>query len=252
MNSSIFKTPYALTKVFIISKILLTEHFRDPIAILWAGVAPCIMFTVLIQSNWMQAPQTLNYASSSAWFYSYIAANSALYGFSFYLIGRRESGFVRSFIYKPMAIKIFLHAHTVCYSLISLSYSTLFYLVTKPFYGAYSALELLQVTASFYTCYLLFSCAGLVIVAMPLKFNTANTLFSLLSFWMLLSGYMGSLQNPSPIKYLSTINPIYLTTMIFSGDIPLTFSFPIAVAGASTGLFLTWKFFRIQPIWSRY
>lgn len=241
-----------LTRALIISKILLTEHLRDPTAILWAGVAPCIMFTVLIHSDFKQDTQPLNYASSAAWFYSYIAANSALYGFSFYLIGRRESGFVRSFIYKPMAIKTFLYAHTACYSLISLSYSTLFYLVTKPLYGAYSAKELLQVTACFYTCYLLFSCLGLAIVAMPLKFTTASTVFSLLSFWMLLSGYMGSLQNPSSIEYASAINPLYLTTKIFSGEIPLAVSFPIAVAGAFTGLFLTWKFFRTQPIWSRY
>lgn len=76
--------------------------------------------------------------------------------------------------------------------------------------------------------------------------------FSLLSFWMLLSGYLGSLQNSGPIQYASVINPLYLTTMIISGQIPLAFSFPIAIAGALTGLFLTWKFFRIQPIWSRY
>ncbi len=252
MILSTLKLPHALSRTFITGKLLLTEHLRDPTAILWAGIAPCIMFTVLIQSNLKQDAPPLDYTSSSAWFYSYIAANSALYGFSFYLIGRRESGFVRSFIYKPASIKIFLYAHTACYSLISLFYCAVFYLVTKPLYGAYSAMELLHVTTCFYTCYLLFSCLGLAIVSMPLKFTTASTAFSLLSFWMLLSGYLGSLQNSGPIQYASVINPLYLTTMIISGQIPLAFSLPIAIAGALAGLFLTWKFFRIQPIWSRY
>lgn len=252
MKLTIARLLHTLTKTFTTCKILLTEHLRDPTAILWAGVAPCIMFIALSQSNFKQDIQPLEYRSSAAWFYSYIAANSAFYGFSFYLIGRRESGFVRSFIYKPMSIKIFLYAHTACYAVISLSYSILFYLVTKPLYGVYSALELLHLTTCFFTCYLLFSCLGLIIVAMPLKFTTASTVFSLLSFWMLLSGYLGSLQNSSPIHYASFINPLYLATMIYNEEIPLVLSLPVASAGAFVGLLLTWKFFRIQPIWSRY
>lgn len=237
-------------KISSITKILIAENLREPTALIWAALAPCIMFLLLTLNN--PAFSKPGYLSTAAWFYSYISANVAFFGFSFYLIGRRESGFIRSFIYQRNAIKLFLTSHTLSYSLISIAYSTLFYLITKPLYGTYSFLEFFHLTACFYTSYLVFSCIGLAIVALPIKFSTASTLFSLLSFLMLLSGYLGSIQDQDTQQLLTFINPLSLSTRIFYDSLSLPAAFFATLALLFAGLYLTARCFRIQPIWSRY
>lgn len=248
------KKPYPITRtkqILMITKVLILEHLREPTALLWTAAAPCLMFILLRQSRSLAAPPDSLYISSAAWFYAYIAANVAFFGLGFYLIGRRESGFVRSFIYQREAIALFLTSHAVSYTLVSVVYSSFFYFISKPLYGSYSLSELLYLTATFYTSYLIFSCIGLAIAAMPIKFSTAGTLFSLLSFLMLLSGYLGTTQDE--LTHWSTlINPLHLSTRIITGEIPLTISFLTAFAISTAGLYATGKLFRIHPIWSRY
>ncbi|WP_286902576.1 ABC transporter permease [Pseudomonas sp. UBA2628] len=174
-----------------------------------------------------------------------------LFGLSFYLIGRRESGFVRSFIYRREAITLFLTSHALSYSVISLLYSSAFYIITKPLYGPYSLPEFLHLTTAFYTSYLLFSCIGLAIAALPIRFSTAGTVFSFLSFLMLFSGYLGSAPSNTS-HWLGAINPLYLSANIINGQLSLSVSFSAAVAASAIGFYVTAKLFRIQPIWNRY
>lgn len=246
--------PHTVTRtkqIFSVAKILLLEHLREPTALLWTAAAPCLMFVLLRQSSSLTGPSDSTYTSSAAWFYAYIAANVAFFGLSFYLIGRRESGFVRSFIYQREAITLFLTSHAVSYTLVSVIYASFFYFISKPLYGLYSLPEFLHLTAAFYTSYMIFSCIGLAIAAMPIKFSTAGTLFSLLSFLMLLSGYLCATQ-ANDTHWLALINPLHLSTKIINGELPLATSFSAAFVSSTAGLYLTGRLFRIQPIWSRY
>jgi ABC-2 type transport system permease protein len=241
-------TPLQSTKkVTAITKILITEHMREPTALLWSALAPCILFIMMTQKHTTSA-----YTTSAAWFYSYISATVAFFGFSFYLIGRRESGFTRSFIYQRGAIKIFLISHTLSYIVISAFYASLFYLLTKPLHGHYSLPEFLYILACFFTSYFIFSCIGLGIAALPIKFSTASTLFSLISFLMLGSGYTGAMQNFDATHPLALINPLYLSAQIFHGEISLLKSFITALPVSLMTIFLTGRYFRIHPVWSRY
>ncbi|MGE8305446.1 MULTISPECIES: hypothetical protein [Pseudomonas] len=237
--------------IFKLTKTLTLENLREPTALLWTAIAPSVMFIFATQNNRALPPLEENFLASAAWFYSYISASVAFFGFSFYLIGRRESGFLRSFIYQRNAIRLFLASHTLSYSLLSFVYSSLFYIVAKPLYGPYSANEFFYLTACFYTSYLIFTCIGLVIIALPIKFSTASTLFSLMSFLMLLSGYLGAAQHSTP-HAVTLLSPLYLSTQIFLGDVSLPISFLSAFSASTLGIYLTGRFFRTQPVWSRY
>lgn len=239
-------------KTIHITRILTLEQLREPTALIWSAIAPCLLF-LLTRDHPNAGPSHDDaYMLSASWFFSYISANVAFFGFSFYLIGRRESGFTRSFIYQRGAIGRFLISHFLSYSVVSVLYALLFYLITKWPYGQYLIIELLYVIACFYTSFLMFSCIGLTVAALPIKFHTASTLFSLLSFLMLLSGYLGATQTtPSPQSIVS-FNPLHLSSMIFTNEIPLLASFCMALAALLTGLYITGRHFRIQPVWSRY
>lgn len=239
-------------KILGITRILTLEHLREPTSVMWSAIAPCILFLLTQNHTEAELAQIDFYIARASWFLSYISANVAFFGFSFYLIGRRESGFTRSFIYQRGAIARFLAAHFLSYSTVSLIYAGVFYLATKLPYGDYQALELIYLSACFYTSFLIFSCIGLVVASLPIKFDTASTLFSLLSFLMLLSGYVGNTQaNSTPHSVLS-FNPLLLSSKIFTHEAPLLACFLIALSGLLTGLYLTGRNFRIQPVWSRY
>jgi len=249
MNSHTLSLASQLNGILKISRILTKEHLREPSALLWTGLAPCLMFMIVTSSY---RPGSMDYQTDAAWFYAYISANVAFFGFSFYLIGRRESGFIRSFIYQRKAILLFLASHTTSYTIISILYCSLFYAVTKPLYGHYSLTEFAVLLAGFYTGYLAFSCIGLAIAALPLKFSTAGTLFSVVSFLMLVSGYAAAAHDPLAYSWVNSVNPLFLTTQIVNGTYSLSGSFIAAWAALSAGLLLTARYFRIQPIWSRY
>jgi ABC-2 type transport system permease protein len=247
MNLSSKNLVRSTKKITTITKILTIEHLREPTSLLWSALAPCILFIITNQKY-----TTSTYIDSAAWFYSYISATIAFFGFSFYLIGRRESGFTRSFIYQHAAIKIFLTAHTLSYLLLSSLYASLFYLLTKPLQGHYSLSEFLYLMACFYTSYLMFTCIGLEIAALPIKFSTASTLFSLMSFLMLISGYTGATLEHDISHPLTLINPLFLSAQIFHGKTSLLNGFIIALTASATSIYLTSRYFRTQPIWSRY
>ncbi|WP_176506782.1 MULTISPECIES: hypothetical protein [Pseudomonas] len=239
-------------KILCIARILTLEHLREPTAFIWSALAPCLLF--LLTQNYAAAQPTHcdTYIVSASWFYSYISASVAFFGFSFYLIERRESGFTRSFIYQKSAIGRLLASHFLSYSAVSVLYAVLFYLTTKPLHGDYRITEWAHLTAYFYTSFLIFSCMGLVVTALPIKFNTASTLLSLLSYLMLLSGYLSTLQTYPVPHNVFALNPLQLSSKIFNNEIPLPAAFSIALATLLTGLYITGRHFRTQPVWSRY
>nr|WP_223279200.1 hypothetical protein [Pseudomonas putida] len=98
----------------------------------------------------------------------------------------------------------------------------------------------------------MFTCIGLGIAALPIKFSTASTLFSLMSFLMLVSGYTGATLRHDASQALTLINPLFLSAQIFHGEMPLLSSFLIALSASAASTYLTGRYFRIQPIWSRY
>jgi len=250
-NSGLCTTSRA-RKLYSISRILIKEHLREPSSLLWTAFAPCMLFFIMSPSYLSSGNLPQSYLSYAGWFYAYISANVAFFGFSFYLIGRRESGFIRSFIYQKESIRLFLAAHMISYSILSVTYASLFYLITKPIHGDYSVQEYVYIVACFFTSYLGFSCVGFAIAALPIKFGTASTLFSLLSFLMLMSSYLGAITGKNHDQLIALVNPLHLSTRVFRGELPLLAAFPVTLILSLVGFYFTAKHFRIQPIWSRY
>lgn len=244
-NNNTSKRVKALTLLFI------KEQIREPVAILWIMLSPSAFFYLIAFASNSGNVFSGNYIQASSWFYAYMSLNIALFGCSYYLIGRRESGFVRSFIYQRSSIAVYLCAHILSYSLIAICYGTFFYLTTRPAFGPYSLVEYLYLLARFFVCYTFFASIGLLLALAPLKYATANTLFSMASFFMLSLSYLGASEN-SALAGISGLNPLTI------GKTFITTSSTISTAALiATGLLLacsliTFRHLRIQPIWSRY
>lgn len=231
--------------------LFIKEQINEPIAILWTLISPCAFFYLMTFLSTNRQIIADDYILSSSWFYAYIASSTALFGCSFYLIGRRESGFVRSFIYQRSSIALYLYAHIVGYSLIAICYGTIFYLLTRRVFGDYSLTEYIILMFRYFVCYIFFSAIGLLIALLPLKFSTASTLFSIISFMMLSFSYLGASPDSS-LEILNSFNPLILAQKLIYIPSDLTL---VALGGLTLLLTCSWvlyKFLRIQPVWSRY
>ncbi len=239
-------------RILSITYTLMKEQINEPIAILWIIISPSLLFYFLCFSKKSESLVNHNYIDSASWFYSYMASSIALFGFSFYLIGRRESGFIRSFIFKKTSISIYLASHIISYSTISLFYATIFYLTSRPTFGAYVFEEYADILLRFYASYTFYSSLGLLLALAPLRFSTANTLFSAVSFLMISCGYLGASSPESIPAKLNQINPLYFAQSIMTGALDIITALTISLTSLLISCLIFYNNFRINPVWSRY
>jgi len=233
--------------------LLIKEQFKEPIALFWIIISPCAVFYLLSLSRGVTSELEDHYIQNTAWFYAYLSSNVALFGFSFYIIGRRESGFIRSFIYNPESKRVFIAAQIFAYLIISTIYCSAFYLSTRLPFGAYSTIEFFTILINFCVCYLFFCSLGTVLTLLPINFQNANTLFSILSFSMLILGLSKSLSTNIITETLNTVNPLWHASQLMQQGVNQQSNFTLislAFFIASTAASI--KFLRINPVWSRY
>lgn len=240
-----------IVRILGVSIILFKEQFREPITILWTLVAPCMLYVISRGSAGTLALSEGEYALSSSWFFTYLSASTAFFGLGFYLIGRRESGFVRSFIYKAKSIRIFVAAHVSTHVVVSLVYASFFYLATRTLYGVPAIAEYAKIMLAYLFSYMAFASLGLIISLLPMKFSSASTVFSVLSFLMLTSGYMGGVYKESSFGGVIQYSPLALMSALFSQ--PLHFRVVGLILGCfGVSLYCVIRYFRVHPVWGRY
>lgn len=228
--------------------LFLKEQFKEPTAILWTIISPSLFYYLLRYTSDHQSKLNSDYVEDSAWFYAYIASSVGLFGFSLYIIGRRESGFVRSFIYSMDSKIVFLTAQLLSYSLIAIIYCCTFYVLTKVLSGEFYGLELLNIATRFYACFLIFCSIGLLLTLLPLTFQNSSTLFSIILFTMIALGFA----NPI-IDDIGYLNPLQTAKNIMrTGPLENIEALAISITTLLATLLCSMKYLRINPIWSRY
>lgn len=217
----------------------------EPSGFLWIIASPAALFYFKLNADQKQSRTPDQYLEDASWFYGYISLTLALFGFAFYLVGRRESGFTRCFIFNPVAQRRYLFAHFCTHSAVALIYGLLFYLVTKPAYGGYLLIEAWSISTRFYMCFVLFAGPAALLSTLPLRFQTANILFSAI----LLAAFITSLTSAGE----SSLHPLSLTGKILQHGLCANSNIIVIALGinAAAYLFLL-RIFPIHPAWQRY
>lgn len=241
----------------ILACLFLKEQFKEPTAILWTIISPSLLFYLLNHTKRYEQTQHLDYVTDSAWFYAYVAASVGLFGFSLYIIGRRESGFIRSFIYTSHSKTIFLIGQFLAYSCIAIIYCCIFYAITKTLWSSLEIFELFNIALRFYACFIIFCSLGLTLTLLPINFSNSNTFFSALLFAMIALG----VANPSAsadgnsafLQLLSSLNPLHAAYKIMRDGFGENIHILLTSTAILAGTFLfSIKYLRINPVWSRY
>lgn len=242
-----------IPRLFPLSVILIKEQLKEPVAFLWILLSPSLIFYFIYMTTQLENRLVISYLDYSAYYYAYVASTVSFFGFSFYLVGRRESGFIRSFAYSSKAKTILLLAQLLSYSAISLAYCTFLYLLTRPLFGDYEVLEFAAILLRFYVCFLMFCVGGVLLAQLKLTFQNAHTLYSALLFMMLMLMMSARMTQYEIVAIVNSFNPLTLASniMLMEGWTLIGASGLIAalliviMAGAV-------KLMPINPVWSRY
>lgn len=244
-------TSYALCKPALLAALLIKEQLKEPVALFWTVISPVVTYYLIAYAKSPMSNAPTDYLSSTSWFYAFVSSSVAFFGLAFYIVGRRESGFLRSFVYTAHTKMVFLIGQFIAYSLVSILYCSVFYVLTR--HASFDFAEYLIIAGRFYVCFLLFSIPSLLLTLVPVGFQNTSTLFSMLSLAMLALGIVsiGSL-NPA-LAILRFFNPMWWANRIMSVGVA-EYAWVVLVVGVLLVLsfWVMVRFLLINPVWSRY
>lgn len=90
---------YALSKPFVLAALFIKEQLKEPVALFWTGLSPVVTYYLITYTRAPVSGASGDYLSRTSWFYAFVSCSVAFFGLAFYIVGRRESGFLRSFVY---------------------------------------------------------------------------------------------------------------------------------------------------------
>lgn len=242
-----------ISKSLSLAGLLIKEQVKEPLALFWIVVSPGVVFYLLSYSRGLIYSASSDYLSSTSWFYAYVASSVALFGFAFYIVGRRESGFVRSFIYTFRSKFIFMLGQFIACSFMSLVYCAVFYAITHIVFGPVSLVEFCIVFVRFYVCFVLFSTFALLLTLIPISFQNASTLFSVVSFAMLVVGVAGMNSSLPLMTVVSFFNPLWWANRIMMEGVgQLRFLVAVIVILYVAVFLISVRRLLVTPVWSRY
>lgn len=243
---------YPLSKPFLLAALFIKEQLKEPIALFWVFISPVVTFYLISYTRAPLGEVPDGYLSSTSWFYSFVSSSVALFGLAFYIVGRRESGFLRSFVYTRQTKTVFIVGQFLAYSAMSVLYCSAFYVFTRAYFGVMSFAELVVVVGRFYICFLLFSTPALLLTLIPMGFQNTNTVFSILSFMMLALGIVSLGQNPL-LGTFTHLNPMWWANQIMQFGVAESLPIVVVIVVLFTCSFcITLRFLRVNPVWSRY
>jgi ABC-2 type transport system permease protein len=243
---------YPLLKPFMLAGFFIKEQLKEPVSLFWVLVSPVVTFYLLNYARTPVGGLPVDYVSSASWFYSFVSSSVALFGLAFYIVGRRESGFLRSFVFARQTKAIFVVGQFLAYSVMSVLYCSAFYIFTRAYFGVMSFAELVVVVGRFYICFLLFSTPALLLTLIPMGFQNTSTVFSILSFMMLALGIISLGQNPL-LGTFAHLNPMWWANQIMQFGVAESLPIVVVIVVLFTCSFcIILRFLRVNPVWSRY
>jgi ABC-2 type transport system permease protein len=200
------------------AQILVAEQLREPISIFWSIVAPIGFMAFSTYQGRHAVLDPANFAEKAGWCLAYIALTVSFFGFGLYLIGRRESGFVRSFLTSRRKRNRFMLAQFMASLILCVAYGSIFILVTAFFLTDISYIEVGRLVFSFLLVCIVFMVGSIFFAALPITFQSASSLMSISVTILLVAGLVAS-RSPSGGVELAHFNPFVSAAAFISGTL---------------------------------
>ena len=232
-------------------KLLIVEQMREPVGIFWSVIAPPVLFSFL-NTGAQTASSVSWYEATAGWYLSYIAVTVSLFSFALYFVGRRESGFVRSFVVGKRAKFFFILAQALASAALAFCAFVMFIFITANLVKVPVVPVMVALCLPFLIALAFSMTAALVIAALPVTFQNASSGMSIFSAMLLILSVSGNYASPnSVLQAINAFNPLHLwaSFISFKGALSLNHIF-LVFASAVLGT-IGYIYFQLTPVWNR-
>ncbi|OWT74550.1 MULTISPECIES: hypothetical protein [unclassified Achromobacter] len=233
--------------------IFIVEQLREPVGIFWSFVAPIAYLVLSSVKDGELALGADEYVQKAAWCLAYLALVTASTGFGLYLIGRRESGFIRSFLWDPSKRLRFVLAQYLASLALALSYGTAFVAITAATITDVGIAPAVFLLGKFAVTAALFMFAAAIFAALPITFSTASAVLSIAITIIVVAGFSSKIFLTYGHSYLAYVNPFFTAAHFMAASIPQPYAANV-LGGQLVFLGLLGAYgiarLRVNPEWS--
>jgi ABC-2 type transport system permease protein len=230
--------------------IFIKEQVREPIGVFWAFGAPLAYMAMFVNSMHTRIDQTTFFRQVGLCL-AYIALTTSVFNFGLYLVGRRESGFVRTFLTDPHRRHRFLGAQFLASFAMALGYGAAFLALSSAILMPMQFKQLLNFYFLYACVCALFMFGAILVSALPLTFQAASSSLSIFVTVSIVAGL-----SSRDVQYLGfsaeMINPFALAGKLISGTTSLAW---LPAVSTHAVLLIVAGFYgiahqRLNPQWS--
>lgn len=234
-----------------LSFIFFKEQFRTPFGIFWTILSPVILFffihldeieNISCDQNWI--------INNSSWFMGYMSVSITLFSYCLYLSGRRESGFLSTFIHDTKSKLLFIISQMTASLLMSYMYFVGFLLIVSLGFGVLPGVFIILIATKSVVISLFLMLSLTCLSSIPFTFHSSNVFFSMLFTALMILGVISFKSDRPIIEYVNFFNPIMISANFVSKNnfIALPSLFFILFMSLIS-LFCALRF-RTEPVWS--
>ena len=231
--------------------IFLMEQIRAPFSIIWTIMSPTVLFFFLHFNEIEQHfGDTLWLRHQISWFVGYISFSVVLFNYCLYLTGRRESGFIATFVHSIEGRLLFIRSQLMASLIMSVMYVLFF--ITVVFIGFQARPDYQTVILILRTiCINVMMMISLTFMAsFRVTFQTASTIYSVLITVCMVLGIVSLKYNDGLVYWINIINPIAIYSTLLQPGIELSY-ITILVYGLMFIISLVSELtFNTEPLWS--
>jgi len=197
---------------------LVTEHTTEPVMFLWIMAPACILFHALL----LALPDTVSfqgsYAMVSGWFYVYVSAGIALFGFALDIVRRRDE-MTRHLPGTEQTTALLVGRLFLVYSIISIGYCLIFYLATRCTYGICEFREFPGIALRFYVSFIMFCSIGLLLALLPINYQSFRELIIIVTVCLLITATLAEIETSDVAPLIKMANPSSLAQRLMVEDL---------------------------------
>ncbi|ECF2367427.1 protein mcbE [Salmonella enterica subsp. enterica serovar Mountpleasant] len=231
--------------------IFLMEQIRTPFSLIWTIMSPTVLFFFLnFNEIEHHSGDTVWLGKQVSWFVGYISFSVVLFNYCLYLTGRRESGFIATFVHNLAGRLLFIRSQLLASLIMSVFYVCFFVMIVLIEFQARPDYQIVMLILKS-ICINAFMMISLTFIAsFRVTFQTASTIYSVLITICMVSGIVSIKYNTGIVYWINQINPIAIYSSILQPNQELSFitifiysiMFVISLISALT--------FKTEPVWS--
>ncbi|EIX8147073.1 protein mcbE, partial [Salmonella enterica] len=161
--------------------IFLMEQIRTPFSLIWTIMSPTVLFFFLnFNEIEHHSGDTVWLGKQVSWFVGYISFSVVLFNYCLYLTGRRESGFIATFVHNLAGRLLFIRSQLLASLIMSVFYVCFFVMIVLIGFQAKPDYQIVMLILKSICINAIMMISLTFLASFRVTFQTASTIYSVL------------------------------------------------------------------------